>query len=153
MSNRRQQIVDAIEARLELIQPGYTVTLPDGPYVCSSTVTKAFPWRKAPFSKTERPGVRFMDEDADVQPGPSTQHESKLNFTLEGMMSGTTSASSARALLADVVAVIGSDPRWAGLAYWTDIHTHAVDLEQAGDVISACRVLFTVTYRTPLWRM
>ena len=153
MSSRRQQIVDAIETRLGLIAPGFTFSLPDGAYICGSTLLGAYSWRKAPFSKAELPAVRFTDDNAEVVPGPSTQHESRLKISLDGVMAGGTSASAARALMADVVAAIGSDPRWGGLAFWTDIHSHSIDVDQAGDVVSACQVVFTVTYRTPLWRM
>lgn len=153
MSSRRQQIVDAIEARLGQIAPGKVFTLPDGPYICTSTIKGIHPWRKTAFGKTEVPAIRFRDGDADVEPGPSTQHENKLRVVLDASILGSVTASVARALLADVVAVIGSDPKWGGLAYWTDITSHSVDVDQAGDVIEGVQVHFTVTYRTPLWRM
>ena len=153
MSSRRQQIVDAVAGRMALIAPGHSFTLPDGTYVCGGTIKGVYPWRKKPFSKAEVPAIKFNDEDAQVVPGPSTQHENRLSFTLEAAILSDTTASAARALLADIVAAIGSDPRWGGLAYWTDIQSHSVDLEQARDVISGVQILFTVTYRTPLWRM
>ena len=153
MSSTRQQIVDAIAARLALIAPGHVVTLPDGDYTCSATVKGIYPWRKKAFSKAEVPVIKFTDDDANVGPGPASQHENKLSINLEGIILADTTASAARALLADVVAAIGSDPRWGGLAYWTELTSHSIDVEQAGDVISGVQVMFTVTYRTPLWRM
>ena len=151
--SRRQQLVDAIEARLGQIAPGVVFTLPDGSYTCSSSINGIYPWRKAAFGKTEVPAIRFTDDNADAKPGPSTQHEHKLKITAEGVVVGTTSASTARAMMADMVACIGSDPRWGGLAYWTELDSHAIDLEQAGDTIAGLQINFTVTYRTPLWRM
>jgi hypothetical protein len=151
--SRRQQIVDAIETRLGQIAPGKVYQLPDGPYTCGSSIKGVYPWRKAAFGKTEVPAIRFTDDNADVNPGPSTQHENKLQITLEGFVLGSTSASAARSLMADVVACIGSDPRWGVLAYWTDLHSHAIDVEQSGDVIAGVQINFNVTYRTPLWRM
>ena len=153
MSSYRQQIADAIQARLETILPGKVFNLPSGAYTCTSTISTAYQWRKTVFSKADLPGVCFRDEDADVVPGPVGIHESHMKIALEAIMAPSTLATTARAMLADIVAAIGSDPRWGGLAYWTDIHSHSIDLDQAGDAIPACQVLFTVTYRTPLWQM
>jgi len=149
----RQQLVDAIEARLGSIAPGVAFQLPGGSYVCQGTIKGVYPWRKAAFSQTEVPAIKLDDADAKTSPGPSTMHEHKLQVDLELYVAGKTSTSAVRSLMADVIAAVGSDPRWGGLAYWTDIDGHTVDVEQAGDVISAALVNLTVTYRTPLWRM
>ena len=152
-ASNRQQLVDAIEARLGSIAPGVVFMLPDGTYTCQGTIEGVFPWRKAKFSQSEVPAIKMSDTDAKTTPGPSTMHEHKLQVDLELYVLGKTSASAIRSLMADVVAAVGSDPRWNGLAYWTDIDGHTVDVEQAGDVVSAALINLTVTYRTPLWRM
>lgn len=149
----RQQLVDAVAARLETIAPGVSFQLPDGEYLCSSSLKGVYPWRKAPFSKAEVPAVKIEDGDARTIPGPSTKHEHKLQLDLQIVMLGSTSASAARSLMADIIAAVGSDPRWGRLAYWTDIDGHNLDIEQAGDVISGGEIHLTITYRTPLWRM
>ena len=149
----RQQIMDAIEARLGGIAPGVTFQLPDASYLCQGTIKGVYPWRKAKFSQSEVPAIKMSDTDAKTFPGPSTKHEHKLQVDLELYVLGNTSTSAVRSLMADVVAAIGSDPRWGGLAYWTDLDGHTIDVEQAGDVVSAGLINITVTYRTPLWRM
>lgn len=149
----RQQIVDAIVDRLEEIAVDKVYSLPFGEHTCTSTIKGVYPWRKAPFSKQEVPAIKLDDEDASVRPGPVGEHEHGLKINLTVHVAGSTAASVARSLLADIVACIGSDPRWSGLAVWTELEAHALDVEQAGDIIAAIQVLFTVTYRTPLWRM
>ena len=149
----RQQIMDAIVTRLGLIAPDYQFTLPDGVHTCGSTVAGGYPWRKVPFSKTQVPALALWDTEAETAPGPSTQHEHSLELEIAGYLAGGSSITAARTLMADVTACVGSDPRWGGLARWTDIDSSTVDVEQAGDTIAAVQILCTITYRTPLWRM
>lgn len=149
----RQQLIDAIESRLRQIAPGKVFTLPGGPYSCSSSIKDVCPWRKVPFSLNQVPAIAFWDTDAGVTPGPSTQHEHKLKIELEGHVAGGTPADTARVIMNDVIACIGSDPKWSNLARWTDIDSHEISVEQSGDTIAGIMINFTITYRTPLWRI
>jgi hypothetical protein len=149
----RQLLVDRIVTRLKSIAPGVVFQLPDGPHTCSETIKDVYPWRKAEFSPAEVPAIRLQDGDASTKPGPSTKHEHDLDITLDLVTLGKVSASQVRTMMADVVAAIGSDPRWGGLAWWTEINGHELDVEQAGNTIAAAQIRLTVKYRTPLWRM
>ena len=138
---------------MKQIAPGFVFTLPSGPYTCGSTIKDVYQWRKVPFSLNQVPAIEFRDTDGETQPGPSTQHEHKLHIDLLIFFAGGTALASGRTALADVIAAIGSDPKWGGLARWTDIDSPNLDMEQAGDVIAGVQVNFTVTYRTPLFRL
>jgi hypothetical protein len=151
--SKRQQIIDAIVARLETIQVGTLFTLPDGPYECQTTIKKVVPWHKSTFNDHELPAIEIRDLNADTEPGPSSQHEHHLPLVLQIPVGGNQPASVARAAMADVVACIGSDVRWGGLAQWTDLTGHGIMVEQAGDKVAGSQVLINVRYRTPLWRM
>lgn len=153
MSSKRQQIVDAIEARLKGIAYGLTLQLPDGPYICQNTIKGVYPWHKAAFNQAQLPAIEFWDANADTSPGPASQHEHELPIILQVSTPGVQPASIARTLMQDIIAAIGSDPKWGGLAYWTDITGHGLMVEKAGDVIAGAQVLFTVKYRTALFRM
>lgn len=153
MSAIRQQLVDAIETRLGLIAPGHVFQLPSGPHVCDNNILGVYPWRKVPFSQAQIPAIAFWDADAPVQPGPVSQHEHSLKIALEVHVAGNTAATTARSIMQDILAAIGSDPRWGNLARWTDIDSHEIAVDQAGDVIAGVSINFTVTYRTALWRM
>jgi hypothetical protein len=76
-----------------------------------------------------------------------------LVLDLEAHVAGDTSTETARGILQDIIAAIGSDPKWGGLARWTDIDSHEINVEQAGDIVAGVLLKITVTYRTPLWRM
>lgn len=149
----RQQIVDAIAVRMGQIVKGQVFDLPDGPYTCENTIKGVYPWRKTPFNKAELPAIELWDNSADTNPGPASRHEHHLPIGLQVCVSGQTSASVARSYMADIVAAIGSDPRWGGLAFWTELTGHGLAMEQAGDIVAAAQIGFTVQYRTPLWRM
>jgi hypothetical protein len=149
----RQQIVDAITSRLQEIRIGKVYQLPDGPYTCENDIKGVYPWRKVPFSKAEIPAIKLDDTSAETSAGPASQHQHKLTFSLEVIVAGSSSASTVRSILADVVAAIGSDPKWNRLAFWTELDGHNIDVEQAGDIIAGAQLQITVTYRTSLWRM
>jgi len=151
--SRRQQLVDAIEARLKDIANGVVFNLPDGAYVCQNNINGVYPWRKTPFNPNELPAIEFWDASSDDSPGASGQHEHQLPIVLQVSTAGSQPASVARTLMEDIVAAIGSDPRWGNLASWTDITGHGLMIEKAGDVIAGAQILFTVRYRTPLWRL
>lgn len=152
-ASRRQQIVDAIVERLGKIRYGQVFTLPTGDYACQNNIKGVYPWRKTPFNVSELPAIELWDANADTQPGPSGQHEHHLPIVLQVSVEGAQPASVARTLMEDVVACIGSDPRWGGLANWTDITGHGLMVEKAGQVVAGAQILITVKYRTPLWRM
>lgn len=149
----RQQIVDAIQLRLGTIMQGQSFTLPDGLYVCQNSIAGVYPWRKTPFSTREVPAIEFWDASAEVSPSESSRQEHELHIGLQILVAEKTPASTARSILADVTACIGSDARWGGLARWTNITGHGLVVEKAGDVIAAAQLSFTVIYRTPLWRL
>lgn len=156
----RDQLVDAVKDRFGLIAPGHVFQLPDGPHTCSMYLVQApdgspgvYPWRKVPFSVQQVPAIAFWDTTDEVNPGPSTQHEHRVAFEAEIHIAGSTVATVARAMIADALAAIGSDPRWGGLARWTEIDSYTLAIEQAGDIVAGIQLRFTIIYRTPLWRM
>ena len=158
--NVRQQIVNAIAAKLGTIAPGVTFTLQGGTSrTCTTILARApdgspgvYSWRKAPFSKAQIPAINFRDEDAAIECKNFSNQDNRMKVTVEGLAPSDITASAARNLLADIVAAFCSDPRWGGLTGqggWTNVTSQAIDLEQAGDVISACEASFVITYRTP----
>lgn len=153
MSSKRQQIVDAIEARLSEIAYGVTFQLPDGPYTCQNTIKGVYPWHKTTFNPAQLPAIEFWDANAETSPGEASQHEHELPIVLQVSTVGSQPASVARTLMEDVIACIGANRKWGGLAYWTDITGHGLMVEKAGDIIAGAQVLFTVKYRTALYRM
>lgn len=154
MSSVRQQIVDAIEARLKLIVSGKIWTLPDGlTHTCTTNVAGVYPWRKVPFSVAQLPAIGFWDTTSGLEDGTFGSFNHALEVNIVGFVSGSSSVNAARELNADILAAVGSDHRWNGLARWTEVQNMPLDMEQAGDVVAAGEIKLTVHYRTGLWKI
>ena len=149
MSSKRQQIVDAVAARLGQIAVGKVWTLQDGASrTCTTAVKGVHPWRKIPFSSAMLPAIGFWDTEST--PGEATLDGGchLLQISVVGFVSGDASTDSARELNSDIMAAIGSDTTFGGLAELSIFNRVPLDMEQAGDVVSAGEILITVTYRT-----
>ena len=57
-----------------------------------------------------------------------------------------------RKMLADMVKAIGTDRKWnvsgTNLAWDTSIQSTEIDVEQAGEVVGQCQLIFSIMYRT-----
>jgi hypothetical protein len=159
MSSVRQQLVDALETRLGQIVSGKVWTLPTGAtHTCTTTILNVCPWRKTPFSTAQVPAIAFWDTMALPGNSPFGSFDHRLQVTIAGFISGKAAAdkpavNAARELQADILAAIGSDQRWGGLAQWTELENVPLDMEQEGDVVAACELQLTIYYRTGLWQI
>ena len=153
MSSVRQQIVEAMQTRLGLIAADYVFTLNDGDYTCTVSPVSVSNWRRVPYTLNQVPAIAFWDTAQSLGEGPFGRFEHRLEVSVAGYVAGSASIDSARALLADICAAIGSDPRWGGLAKWTEITDQNIRSEQEGDIITGCQCTLIVVYETSLWRM
>jgi hypothetical protein len=147
MSSQRQRILDNLAARLLLIQPGHIFTLPSGPYECQSTINKVQPWRKNPYSLGELPAIAWRDAVAKMDStdfGLTSGY--KLTVAMAVYQAGTTAAAVARQALADMVAAIGSDTRFNGLAVLTRMLKTEFEMTQGGDISAAARLWIEIAY-------
>lgn len=150
----RQQIVDAMAVRLGLIASGYEFTLNDGSsYVCASTPLTVTAWKRTPYQSSQVPAISFWDTAQSLGDGPIGFFEHRLEMTIAGFVTGSTSLATARDMLADICAAIGSDPKWGGLAKWTEITAQNLNAAQEGEIVAGCEVQIVVVYETALWRM
>ncbi|HAM41700.1 MAG TPA: hypothetical protein DCP69_10280, partial [Candidatus Omnitrophica bacterium] len=92
----RQQLIDAIEARLETITVGKVFALRSGDYVCQNTIKGVYPWRKTPFNPHELPAIEFWDASAETSPGEASRHAHELPIVLQVSTVGSQPASIAR---------------------------------------------------------
>lgn len=133
----RQQLIDAVEARLKTI---------------SAFSGRVWPWRRTPVSlATEVPCALFFDREASVVYAgvPVGFAEHRLKFEIEAYAKGSTTASQARAMLGDMIAAIWQDPQWGGLARWTEIDNHELALEHTGEIVGGILLTVTIVYRAP----
>lgn len=137
----RQEIVDAIKARLQTIQAanGYDTDL--GLHV--------FEWKVTAFSDSELPGVCFRDTEQTV--AELTGGFRNVSLTVElilGAASGAATPSIVRQGIGDVVRAIDSDPTWGGLAWDTAIQSDEMFMDHDGKLTGLAKVTAVVKYQT-----
>ena len=137
---RRQEIVDAIKARLLTIQVanGYDTDL--GLHV--------FEWKVTAFADSELPGVCFRDTEQTV--AELTGGFRNVSLTVEfilGAASGAATASIVRKGIGDVVRAIDSDPTWGGLAWDTAIQSDEMFMDHEGKLTGLAKVTAVMKYQ------
>lgn len=142
----RQQLVDAVDARLKTIAPGVVF----GDRTCASEVSSVFFDQNRSLNQRELPALVYADGDAEVESLEHGRYDNHLKFKLVGICTGKTPAAIARTLMQDVVACLISDRKWGGLARWTAITSHALNEELAGEIVDFISIGFTITYRTKI---
>lgn len=145
MANTRQQIMDALEARLKSISTanGY------GSNLGGSVHT----WRKRPVTLADTPCLLVADGSADSTSLAYPVRDHRLSVDIVGVVSSNTTASQARQLADDIHAAIGADQTLGGLALKIDPLSHEITLETDGDITGAVKVSISIHYRTALWRI
>lgn len=144
MSSIRQQLVDKLATRLAEIRiaNGYATDIG----------LKVYPWRKAPMDAASCPGIIYADTEADTTADDATigRWEHRLKVDVGVFVKGATAASVARSALADVVKAVyrTNGEYWDGIASYTELTTHEINLAQEGEVLCACQASFTITYTT-----
>lgn len=144
----RQQIVNAVEARLETILTtgGYQTNL--GEHVSV--------WRLVPFATSDLPAIDIRDkrETSKAQGATSKQeHRLEMECYIEVAEESTT-AERARIYLADVQKAIGTTTggaagrKWSGLAIDTEPGESQMEIGQDGKIIGGIKFTFTIIYRT-----
>ena len=138
---KRQNIVDALEARLKIIS---------GMQVYHNDLgSRVYTWRSAPFQTAEMPGINIRDLNDDVVEeylgNPNLTYH---RLTIEIDLACTTSAI-ARSMIADTCKAINTDRTLSG--YCIDIEYDGAEIltnEQNENVITGARVTVGVIYQT-----
>ena len=137
MANIRQQIIDALETRMNTIADIETVKV----------------WRVSDLAPAELPALLIRDTldnmPADGVGAGRLDHD--LEITITAMFAGTTSDSAAREMISDIVSAIGTDPTFGTLAYDTILQSADLDLEDSAQLIAAAQINLTIRYRSDMW--
>lgn len=138
---QRKDILDALQARLALIQPanGYASTV--------VTVARQRDTEADPFAAEELPAINIRDQRAGVLHNVSDD-EHTLPVTLDILTTGQIFAADAELLLGDVIACLASHDQWGGYADGTTIESHEIDISQTGDIITAGTIDIIIHYTT-----
>jgi hypothetical protein len=141
---KRQTIINAVDARMKTILKanGYNSDL--GAHVRVSPTTEApdsWEWSMEIFfpgaSPPDAAGVADRwDYDLDV------------DIDIDKKAASETDVSK---MLADVLAAIGTDPSWSGLAFETTRPSHNPEWERRGRLVGAANLQFKIRYRAAPW--
>ena len=143
MSTIRQQIVDALDARLQ------TITIANG----YSADLGVYEWLVTPLEEEDLPAVIFRDTVDDIDTdeiGQRRKHD--LAVTLDIAASSTASADAVRELMRDVLTAIGTDKTFGGLAYNTEPLSASLEVSEADQRLSGGQIELEIKYYTAtLW--
>lgn len=150
MPGKRQQIVDAVKARLAAITTanGYQTDIG----------AKQTEWNPGPKSADpaadELPGHDIRDEveRTVVDDKNRGAYERALEITVVAeVKEAGPGATLARKALEDLIKAVGVDPTWGGLARRTLPVEDDITVDELGQQIGAARLVFTVEYSRPPW--
>lgn len=137
MANIRQQIIDALETRMNTI----------------ADIKKVLVWRASDLSPSELPAILIRDT-VDTMPADGVgagRLDHDLEISITAMFSGSTSAADAREMISDIIAAIGTDPTFGALAFDTILQSADLDLDDSAQLIAAAQINITIRYRSALW--
>lgn len=144
--SKRQQIVDAVKARLVAISVA-------GGYQ-TDVGLKQTEWHPAAKGPEDRPGhdVRDLAEETAADDRNRGLYERRLLIQVVAELdeSGDTAAN-ARKALADMIRAVGVDPRWGGLANHSIPVEDEVTVDQEAQRVGGARLVFEVVYSRKPW--
>ena len=135
----RRQIRDATVARLQ------TSSIPG--------VTTISAWRQVQYSPEDLPALLVTDSDSTITTISNGMSEHGLSLDISVMTSGSTRMDDITEIAAAVMAAMGTDPYFGGLANWSDPQGVTIVGEVVGNAVAFLKINFNVKYRTPLWGM
>ena len=137
LANIRQQIIDALETRMGAI----------------TTIEKVAVWKASDLAPTDLPAILIRDtvDNMPVDGVGAGRLDHDLAVEITAMFSGNTSATDAREMIASIVAAIGTDPTFSGLAFDTILISADLDLEDSAQLIAAAQISLTIRYRSGMW--
>jgi hypothetical protein len=146
VSSKRQQIVDAVKARMLLIRTagGYATDI-------GADQTE---WNVTGKAPNELPSHEVRDEieEAVVDKPNSGLYERRLELTvIAALVEDGAGATKARLALADIIKAVGTDTTWGGLAKFTLPLQEQISVAEEGQRISTVIVTFVVVYFRKPW--
>lgn len=145
--SKRQQIITKIDARLKLIltASGYL----------TNAGQSVYDWLHRSVAAPSLLALVYRDSQENSEAstaGAIGYHRHQLNMEVEILVAnGSTTMETMRKVLADIVTVIGTDPRWSGLAESTLPGSNRIEVDQENKIVAGALFTFTVVYSTKAW--
>ncbi|MCP3177305.1 hypothetical protein MJO47_09360 [Desulfuromonas sp. KJ2020] len=142
---KRQQIVDALDARLK------SITMANG--YSTDIGKKVSAWRSAPLAESEPFVLIYRDTECPKEAPEAGRHRHSLQIEMTILVRSSTSPGTVRAMIGDVVKAIGTDPRLGGLALWAALVADSLAVERETRTLAGADLSWQITYSTPLWEV
>ena len=144
---KRQQILDALAARLPLI------LVADG-YRTDAGLYTVFIDSEVPKSKHDLPCLLVFDSTADADDAViNGRTDYRLNITIEVVVLNDTSAKEQRRIAADVLKAIGVDDSFGQLAYRTVLKSVDTNVVYEHAHLTGAEISIGIDYRCPRWEI
>lgn len=137
--SKRQTVMTAIAAQLA------TITVANG--YETNAGNNVFEHRVVPLELTELPALIYRDTD-DVVELTIGEDMHTLSVEVEGVVSGTSSATTMRKLLADIVKAMAADVTFGGVVEDTNVSGETINTEQAEKQLMSVQAEFAVEFTT-----
>jgi len=136
----RQQIVDAIEARLR------TITIANG--YLTNAGQHVYVWKTIPMADGDLPAIVIYDRGESVNQAWSTLEAYcyDLVVDIEAMASGSAADDTIRNVVADIDKACRTDLRWSTLAKHTVIESVEIELTQGEKLTAGAQITLRITY-------
>lgn len=142
----RQQVMEAIQARLETIRvsAGYL----------TDVGINVFQWRDPmgePFQPHEKPCCFLRDASSEITSLDSTVHEHALSVEIGALVDRDDAVAAMRDLEADLTKAIGADRFFGGLVKFCQPTGTQSDVKTTGERNAVVRITLEVRYLTKAW--
>jgi len=142
----RQQLMEAIQARLESIRvsAGYL----------TDVGINVFHWRDPmgePFQPHEKPCCFIRDASSEITPLDSSVHEHSVAVEIGALVDRSDAVAAMRDLEADLMEAIGQDKTFGGLCHYFQPSGAQADVKTTGEKNAVVRIQCEARYRTPSW--
>tara|TARA_R110000822_G_scaffold144541_5_gene283212 strand:- start:1037 stop:1525 length:489 start_codon:yes stop_codon:yes gene_type:complete len=147
----RQKIMDEVVVRFTTITTanGYETNI-------GSSVSLWRDLKSTPLVGDEPDAVNIMDvttlTDKSNQPVGTALHTMEIRAEAATQDTSMARDKKVRKMLADMVKAIGTDRKWTvsgtTLAWDTSIESSEIDVEQGGEIVGQCQLVFNILYRT-----
>ncbi len=154
--SKRQQIIDQLAARLGTIQAGQQVALETGEdYTYQTSLgNNVGEWRESQFAGNEAEGIVFRDTTGEMPPSDETNSQDhELVIEISAGSGKKYAPSRARLWAEDILAALGQDPTFGGLALDAVPGTVELRHEEQGRELQGLVIDITIRYITTLWRI
>ena len=139
--SKRQQIIDAIQTRLEtiLLTGGYKTNLGNNIFV----------WKTDTIQDSELPCILWRDKSETIERITIGADLHSLQIEAEIITSGADAIDKVREMIADVIQAVGTDLTWGTIAEDTlPISNEDIQIEQKEKTIAGAKVSFVVQFVT-----